>query len=144
MKTSLVGEIQDKLAAQHDLSFQAASGKHKLLSLQNSQSSVAQQGLPLKKLQEAILTLEWEISPRSVAGPFERIGKIAGQVSRQCHRGFRGFGNGARPGLCDEANVALPSRVHPLPSGGYGLSSQERRFGGNGSVGRVSSNSDTI
>ncbi|MGO9117123.1 MAG: hypothetical protein ACLQPD_05870 [Desulfomonilaceae bacterium] len=50
------GEIQSGLNARHQQS--AVSTKRPIESLQ--------QGMPLKKLQEAILTLEWEISPRSV------------------------------------------------------------------------------
>ena len=50
------GEIQSGLNARHQQP--AVSTKRPIESLQ--------QGMPLKKLQEAILTLEWEISPRSV------------------------------------------------------------------------------
>jgi hypothetical protein len=62
-----VEEIQDKLATQHDISFQAAHRKQEPAVAPKQPIVASQQALPLKKLQEAILTLEWEISPRSVA-----------------------------------------------------------------------------
>ena len=67
----IVEEIQDKLAAQHDLSF-----KHAAAVAPKQPIRAAQQGLPLKKLQEAILTLEWEISPRSVAVLSKELAKL--------------------------------------------------------------------
>lgn len=72
----ILEEIQDKLAVQHNLSIQAASGKHEGAVAPKQPMLAAQQGLPLKKLQEAILTLEWEISPRSVAVLSKELAKL--------------------------------------------------------------------
>ncbi len=72
----IVEEIQDKLAAQHDLASQAASRKHKAAVAPKLPIHAAQQELPLKRLQEAILTLEWEISPRSVAVLSKELSKL--------------------------------------------------------------------
>ena len=70
----IVEEIQDKLAAQHsDLK---AASKHAAAVAPKQPIHAAQQGLPLKKLQEAILTLEWEISPRSVAVLSKELAKL--------------------------------------------------------------------
>ena len=72
----ILEEIQDKLAAQHDVSFGGASRKHEAAAAPRQPVTAAQQGLPLKKLQEAILTLEWEISPRSVAVLSRELAKL--------------------------------------------------------------------
>jgi len=72
----IVEEIQDKLARQHDMSFQTAPRKHEAAVAPKRPIVAAQQALPLKKLQEAILTLEWEISPRSVAVLSKELAKL--------------------------------------------------------------------
>ena len=72
----IVEEIQEKLAAHRDLSSRAAPRKHEAAVAPKQPIVASQQTLPLKKLQEAILTLEWEISPRSVAVLSKELSKL--------------------------------------------------------------------
>ncbi len=72
----IVEEIRDKFAAQQELSSRAASRKQRAAVAPRQPSGTAQEGAPLKKLQEAILTLEWEISPRSVAVLSKELAKL--------------------------------------------------------------------
>jgi hypothetical protein len=69
-------EIQQKLAAQRDVSSQAPRRKQEAAVVPKQPIVASQQALPLKKLQEAILTLEWEISPRSVAVLSKELTKL--------------------------------------------------------------------
>jgi len=72
----IVEEIQDKLDTQHGMSFRTAARRHEAAVAPKQRGAAARQGMPLQRLQEAILTLEWEISPRSVTVLSKELAKL--------------------------------------------------------------------
>ncbi len=143
-ENALAGDIHRGNLTRQEKSLRGAPLKREAAVPRQRPVGGAQQVSALVKLQEAILTLEWEISPRSVTVLSKELAKLRARFRDDVTMDFGALAMRLVLRLCGQANVTGPSRIHSVSSGCCRPSSHECDVRGNRSFGSIPSDLDTL